>query len=107
MLASEGYLKFIFALVFVLALMLILSWLVRRFGAGHVNITPRNGDRRVRLVEQVILDPRRRLVLVQRDNAQHLILLGANGETVIETGIRARATKGRDGEGEDVDESRR
>lgn len=105
--ASEQYLKFIFALIFVLALMLVLSWLVKRFGAGHMNISPRNGDRRVRLVEQVVLDPRRRLVLVQRDNQQHLILLGANGETVIETGIRARGGKNRDAEGEEVDESRR
>ena len=36
-----------------------------------------------------MLDTRRRLVLVRRDDVEHLILLGAASETVIERNIKS------------------
>ena len=45
--------------------------------------------RRLAIVEIMSVDPRRKLVLVQRDDKEHLILLSATGETVVETGIDA------------------
>lgn len=82
--ASQYLLSFV-ALVFVICLMLGLSWLVRRLGLGGA--TPMSGDRHLGLVEQFPLDTRRKLVLVRRDNTAHLILTGPGGDTVIETGI--------------------
>ena len=35
------------------------------------------------------IDNRRRLVLVRRDDREHLLLLGPQGETVVETNIPA------------------
>ena len=48
------------------------------------------GKRRLKVVEALPLDARRRLVLLQRDNKQHLVILGPNGETVIETDIKPK-----------------
>ncbi len=39
--------------------------------------------RRLRVVESLALDGRRRLAIIKCDDAEHLIVLGANNETVI------------------------
>lgn len=88
--ALGNYFQFVLALAFVLALILAAAWLFRRFGRGRVN-APRRGSgsmRRLAVVEAVAIDTRRRMVLVRRDNREHLLILGPQGETVVETGIR-------------------
>jgi flagellar protein FliO/FliZ len=77
--------RLIGALVFVLALIGLAAWLMRRFGPAMR--LGRSG--RLGLVETIVLDSRRRLVLVRRDNVEHLLLLGATGDLVIEGGINA------------------
>lgn len=81
-----AYLKFIAALLFVLALIGLLAWLARRFGLGP-RLGPNTGARRLTLVEVMVIDARRRLVLVRRDEVEHLLLLGASSECVVESGI--------------------
>lgn len=82
------YFRFALALVFVLSLIGLLVWLGRRFGAFPG--VPRVGTaRRLQLIESVALDARRRVVLIRRDNAEHLVLLGSSSETIIETGIQS------------------
>ncbi|MBM3573386.1 MAG: flagellar biosynthetic protein FliO, partial [Alphaproteobacteria bacterium] len=63
-----AYLRFVAALIFVLALIGLMAWAARRFGFG---LRPRvgSGPRRLALVEVMALDAKRRLVLVRRDNA--------------------------------------
>ncbi len=81
------YTRFILALVFVLALIGLLTWLVRRFGlAGRTPKIGRHG-RRLDVIEVAALDSRRRLVLVRRDRTEHLVLLGINADIVVERGI--------------------
>ena len=89
-----AYLKFIAALLFVLALIGALAWVARRFGLG-LRSGPITGVRRLALVEVMVLDARRRLVLVRRDEVEHLLLLGANAECVVETGIAPGAGRGK------------
>lgn len=43
--------------------------------------------RRLAVTEQFNLDNRRRLILVRRDNVEHLIMTGGPVDVVIETGI--------------------
>ena len=81
------YARFILALVFVLALIGLLTWLVRRFGLAGRMPTARKHGRRLDIVEVVALDSRHRLVLVRRDRTEHLVLLGANADIVVERGI--------------------
>lgn len=82
------YLTFVSALVFVLALIFLLAWVARRFGFGGASVTG-GGRRRLALVEALPIDAKRRLVLVKRDGVEHLLLLGPDTDTVIETGIGA------------------
>ncbi len=83
----DTYLRFIAALVFVLALIGALTWAVKRFGLfGRVAATPRAG-RRLEVVESATIDARRRLVLIRRDRTEHLLLLGPTSDLVVERGI--------------------
>ena len=86
---TVNYVKFILALVFVLGLIGILTLIVRRFGLG-VGQTPfkRAHEKRLKLVEVMPIDGKRRLILFKRDNVEHLVILGATGETVVETNIK-------------------
>ena len=44
--------------------------------------------RRIDVVEQVSIDARRRLVLIRRDDVEHLVMTGGPADVVIETGIQ-------------------
>jgi len=70
-------------LVFVLALIGLVAWMMRRFGPSMRMGRPG----RLGVVESIALDNRRRLVLIRRDKVEHLVLLGGAGDLVIETGI--------------------
>jgi hypothetical protein len=68
-------------------------WVVR----AYINGTPPRislfGPRpvpRLAVVDHANVDGRRRLVLVRRDNIEHLIMTGGPVDVVIETGIPAR-----------------
>lgn len=82
------YAQFLVALLFVLALIGVGALLLRRFAPGPLG-GPRGRERRLSVRGVLALDARRRVVLIRRDDREHLLLLGANGETVIESGIVA------------------
>lgn len=87
---TTDYLRFIASLVLVLGLIMGTLWALRRFGvAGMVPRAP-GQRRRLIVVESLSLDARRRLVLVRRDETEHLLLLGGNGDVVVEQGIAPR-----------------
>lgn len=87
---ADSYLRFILALIFVLALIGVFAMLARRFGLGYPAAAMKGrADRRLSVVEVAPLDGRRRLVLVRRDDVEHLLVVGPTSEVVIETGIPA------------------
>lgn len=47
----------------------------------------RGRSRRLAVVEAVAVDTRRRLVIIRRDNVEHLVLTGGPQDVVVETGI--------------------
>lgn len=83
------YFKFMLALVFVLALIGLLAWASRRFGLMRGAGRTANGKRRLEIVEIMPIDTKRKLVMVRRDQTDHLLLLGTTGDIVVETGIAA------------------
>lgn len=91
------YPRFLLALIFVIGLIGLLTLLARRFGFGAIRLSPafmgkgRHGKSRISIVEATSIDARRRLVLVRRDDTEHLILIGANSELVVERNIRSAA----------------
>ncbi|MBK8157277.1 MAG: flagellar biosynthetic protein FliO [Rhodospirillaceae bacterium] len=81
----DSYLRFALALLLVLGLIALLAWLMRRFGMGGALRTA--GQRRLQVMETTPVGPRHRLVLVRRDLVEHLLLLGPQGDVVVERGI--------------------
>ena len=75
------------ALLLVLAMVGGAGLLARRFGVPGV--TKAASIRRLAVVETLMLGPRQRLVILRRDNVEHLILSGPEGASVIESGIPA------------------
>src|SRR5690606_26301874 len=55
----------------------------------------RNRKPRLAVVDVTAVDSRRRLVLVRRDDCEHLILIGGPSDLVVESGIRKRAEERR------------
>jgi flagellar protein FliO/FliZ len=87
-------LRVFFALMFVLGLMGALALIVKKLGlTGAIEQHNRGKQKRLKIAEVLPLDGRRRWVLLQRDDVQHLVILGGNEETVIETGIQPRDNK--------------
>lgn len=85
----ENYMRFIAALIFVLALIGVAAWLARRFGFGTRSGPVRGGQRRLQVVEIATIDAKRRAILFRRDDTEHLIVTGGITDLVIETGIPA------------------
>ena len=85
----DNYLRFAFALVLVIGLIAVVAWLARRFGLAPRISAGRSKRRRLSIIEVCPIDGKRRLVLVRRDEREHLILLGINGDLVVERQIEA------------------
>ncbi len=87
-LALSDYMQFAIVLVFVLALIFLLTWVLRNFtGMGHGQASFARKQRRLGVLEGISLGGRQRLVLVRRDNVEHLLLIGGTNDLVVETGI--------------------
>ena len=89
-------LTFFFAFVAVLALIGVAAWLVRRFAGNRLGANTNRGRMpRLAVIDAAAVDGRRRLVLVRRDNVEHLLMIGGPTDIVVEPNI-VRAMPGRD-----------
>ena len=87
---AEGSLivRFVVAFVIVLALIGLTFWLIRRFGTARVGTAAQRGRQpRLAVIDATAIDGRRRLVLVRRDNVEHLLLIGGPSDFVVEQNI--------------------
>ena len=78
---TVDYLRFLAALAFVLGLIALLAWAARRFHLGHAGP---GATRRLAVIETLPIDPRRKLVLARCDEGEYLLLLGQDGNRLIE-----------------------
>jgi flagellar protein FliO/FliZ len=89
------YLRYVGALLSVLGMILGLYYVLRRWGGSAFSMLGNVGDphsggksgKRLSIVEARNLDMRRRLVLIRRDDVEHLLVLGQDGDLVVERGI--------------------
>jgi flagellar protein FliO/FliZ len=90
--------RFFIAFAVVFALIGVAAWLVRRFGADRLRgKSMRNRQPRLGVIEASTVDGRRRLVLIRRDNVEHLLMIGGPTDVVIEPNIvRAQGNAGRE-----------
>ncbi len=52
-----------------------------------------SNEKRINIIETFYLDPKRKLVLVQLDNKQHLLLIGGANDIVVEKNIEPKTIK--------------
>jgi flagellar protein FliO/FliZ len=90
--------QFVITLVVVLVLVAVVLWLVRRYGGNRFGNTPRSRAPRLAVIDTVPVDQRRRLVLVRRDNVEHLLLIGGPTDVVVEPAIRRAAQRPQPGQ---------
>ena len=80
--------RFFLAFLIVLGLIGATAWAVRRFGAGRLGGAGTRGRQpRLAVVDYASVDSRRRLILVRRDNVEHLVLIGGPTDVVVEANI--------------------
>lgn len=70
-----------------LLVLLGLFWYGARVFSGGSRISKMRPNQRIGVVETAAVDGNRRLVLVRRDDTEHLLLLGSHGDLVIESNI--------------------
>jgi hypothetical protein len=90
--------RFFLAFLVVLGLIGATAWAVRRFGTGRLGgASARGRQPRLGVIDYASVDARRRLILVRRDNVEHLLMIGGPTDVVVEANIiRAVAATSRD-----------
>jgi flagellar protein FliO/FliZ len=89
-------LTFLFAFIAVLALIGVFAWVVRRYANNRIGANTQRGRMpRLAVIDAAAVDNRRRLVLVRRDNVEHLLMIGGPSDIVVEPNI-VRAMPNRD-----------
>ena len=83
----EEYIRVLAALLIIIALRGGLALIARRAGLGGAAIQFGQGknraDKRLKVTETLMIDPKRRLVLVQVDDRETLLLLGPHRDLVL------------------------
>src|SRR5580704_1334513 len=86
--------RFVVAFLLVLGLIGAGALLWRRFVTGPLRtVGPRGRQPRLAVIDVAAVDARRRLVLIRRDNTEHLLMIGGPTDLVVEPNI-ARAGAG-------------
>jgi hypothetical protein len=79
--------RFFLAFLIVLGLIGAIAWALRRFGAGRFRDHARGRQPRLAVIDHASVDGRRRLILVRRDNVEHLLMIGGPTDVVVEPNI--------------------
>ena len=86
--SGNVYLTALFALGAVIVLILLGVWLLKLvFNVSSNGVRGRN--RRLAIVDSLVLDQKRQLLIIRRDNTEHLILVGGPQDVVVEAGFAA------------------
>jgi flagellar protein FliO/FliZ len=85
----------IFLFVALVALGGVAIWLVRRFANSRLGANTNRGRLpRLAVIDAAAVDGRRRLVLIRRDNVEHLLMIGGPTDIVVEPNIIRAAARG-------------
>lgn len=89
---GSAVIQSLLALAFVIALLAAFAYGIKRLGLIARVTVDQDGEqkRRLNIVEILPVDAKRRLVLIRRDDKEHLIMLGAERDLLIEQNIDPR-----------------
>ena len=90
----SAYFQFVLALLFVLALILFFAYGAKKFGLmARVTVnSAKTKGKRLNIIEILPVDARRKLMLIRRDDVEHLVMLGNERDIVIELNIKTKAS---------------
>jgi flagellar protein FliO/FliZ len=88
--------RFFVAFLIVLGVIGAIWWIVRRFGSGRLGASTRGRQPRLAVIDYASVDNRRRLILVRRDNVEHLLMIGGPSDIVVEPNIVRALSAARD-----------
>ena len=94
--AGPGYAAAVlwtFAALVLLVIVLVIVKLIRSLTFGTFVAGGRNRKTRLAVMDATAVDSHRRLVLVRRDDVEHLLLIGGPTDVVVETDIRMAAPR--------------
>jgi len=94
--AGPGYaaaLLWTFAALVLLVIVLVIIKLVRNLTFGTFVAGGRNRKTRLAVMDATAVDSHRRLVLIRRDDIEHLLLIGGPTDVVVERDIRLSALR--------------
>jgi flagellar protein FliO/FliZ len=80
--------QFLLTVIIVFGLIGGVWWFVRRYSGVHFGGIGRGRVPRLAIVDVMPIDRRHRLVLVRRDNIEHLLLIGGPSDVVVEGAIQ-------------------
>src|SRR5262245_17812447 len=90
---GQSGVKVVLFVIVVLGLLALAFWLLRRFGGGRLGGGATRGRQsRLAVIDQATVDSRRHLVLIRRDNVEHLLIIGGPSDVVVEQSIVRAAT---------------
>jgi flagellar protein FliO/FliZ len=87
---GEGQLavKLVVGLIVVIGLIVAFFWALRRFGGERLGAAGGRGRQpRLAVIDAAMVDGRRRLILIRRDNVEHLLIIGGPTDVVVEQNI--------------------
>jgi hypothetical protein len=89
--------KFFLAFLLVLGLIGVGAWGLRRFSSGRLGGAGTRGRQpRLGVIDHASVDGRRRLILIRRDNVEHLLMIGGPTDVVVEANIVRAVAASRD-----------
>ena len=74
--------------VVILGLIGVVYWLMRRYSGAALGRIGRGRVPRLAIIDAMAVDGRRRLILIRRDNVEHLLLIGGPSDVVVEHAIQ-------------------
>jgi flagellar protein FliO/FliZ len=85
---TVSWLQIVLAFAVVAALLALFGFVLKYFKMrGFTMPGVSAAARRLQIVESLLIDPRRRLVIVRCDGTEHLLLLGINEDVVVEANL--------------------
>ncbi len=81
--------RFVASLVFIIGLIGLCAFAAKKLGLASGGVTATGNQKRLAVIEVKVIDAKHRLVLMRRDDKEHLILIGGEQNLLIESGIQA------------------
>lgn len=82
------YLRFFVAFGLIIVLIGMTAWLARYLGFNTPMLMRGQKQRRLSVVDGITIDAKRRVLLISRDDVEHLICIGGNTDFIIEQNVK-------------------